>query len=56
MQDMARNSPDNRLNKRLGMSLPNLAERSPVDTFRKTSLKKAHLNGGRKHPSSKAYR
>lgn len=57
MQEMARKciSPENHLNKRLGMSLPNLAERSPMDTVRKTSLKKIQLNGGKKSPSSETY-
>lgn len=50
MQEMARKctSPENRLSKKLGMSLPNLAERSPTDSVRKTSLKKLHWNGERK--------
>ncbi|KAL2080253.1 hypothetical protein ACEWY4_024046 [Coilia grayii] len=52
MQEMARkcHSPEKRLSKRLGMSLPNLAERSPMDTVRKTSLKKVHLKGELKAP------
>ncbi|XP_041933016.1 DENN domain-containing protein 3 isoform X2 [Alosa sapidissima] len=47
MQEMARKctTPENRLSRKLGMSLPNLAERAPMDSVRKTSLKKVTLNG-----------
>ncbi|XP_063041761.1 DENN domain-containing protein 3 isoform X2 [Engraulis encrasicolus] len=53
MQEMARKctTPESRLSRRLGMSLPNLAEqRSPSDSVRKTSLKKVTLNGESKTP------
>ncbi|XP_045069431.1 DENN domain-containing protein 3-like [Coregonus clupeaformis] len=43
MQEMARkysSRPENHLNKRLGMSLPNLGEERPLNLLRHTSLKK----------------
>lgn len=44
IEEMSRKHPDNRLRKKLGMSLPNLAEESSLKvTFRQLSVQKCNL-------------